>query len=65
MNFTLFSNSNDELRDLYHCLNQKMITAINISDGFRLGDNLIRSKLIAMSVQVDYMSSAFVPVEFV
>ena len=42
-----------------------MITAINISDGFRLGGNLIRSKLIAMSVQVDYMSSAFVPVEFV
>ena len=39
-----------------------MITAIYTLDGFTLGDNLIRLQLI---VQVDYMSSAFVPAEAV
>ena len=29
VNFTLFSNNKDELRDLYNYLNQKVITAIS------------------------------------
>ena len=59
VNFELSGNNKDQLRDLYHYLNQKVITAINTLDGSTLKDNLIRSH------QVDYMSSVLIPAETV
>ena len=50
VNFALFGNNKDQLRDYYSYLNEKVITTINTLDGSTLGDNLI------MSHQVDYMS---------
>ena len=51
VNFALSSKNEDQLRDLYNYLDQKVITAINTVDGSTLRDNLI------MSHQVDYISS--------
>ena len=53
------SKNKDQLRALYNCLNQKLITTINTLDGSALGDNLITSH------QVDYMSSVLIPAETV
>ena len=49
----------DQLRDLYNYLNQKITTAINTLDGCTLGDNLITSH------QVDCLSLALIPGEAV
>ena len=43
-------------RNFHNYLNQKVISPINTLDGSTLGDNLITSH------QVDYMSSALIPV---
>ena len=59
VNFELSGNNKDQLRDLYHYLNQKVIAAINTLDGSMLKDNLIRSH------QVDYMSSVLISAETV
>ena len=59
MNFALFGNNKNQLRDFYNYLNQKVITAINTLDGSKLGDNLITSH------QLDYMSSGLISVEAV
>ena len=55
VNYALPSKNKDQLRDLYNCLNQKVITAINNFRWFYVGSNLIRSH------QEDYMSSALIP----
>ena len=59
MNFALFGNNKNQLRDFYNYLNQKVITAISTLDGSKLGDNLITSH------QLDYMSSGLISVETV
>ena len=59
VNFELSGNNKDQLRDLYHYLNQKVIAAINTLDGSMLKDSLIRSH------QVDYMSSVLISAETV
>ena len=59
MNFALFGNNKNQLRDFYNYLNQKVITAINTLDGSKLGDNLITSH------ELDYMSSGLISVEAV
>ena len=43
VNYALRSKNNDQPRDFYNYLNQKVITAINTLDGSTLGDNLITS----------------------
>ena len=57
VNFVVSSNNKDQLRDLYICLNQNVITATNFLDGSPLRDYLIRSD------QVDYMSSVLISSE--
>ena len=59
VNFGLFSNNKDQLRDFYIYLNEKVITTTNSLDGWMLGDNLI------ISHQVDYMPSALISAEAV
>ena len=59
VNFAFSSNNKGHLIDLYNYLNQKVITAINTSDGSTLGDNLITSH------QVNYMSSTLILTETV
>ena len=59
MNFALFGNNKNQLRDFYNYLNQKVIAAINTLGGSKLGDNLITSH------QLDYMSSGLISVETV
>ena len=55
VNYALPIKNKDQPRDFYNYLNQKVITAINNSDGSTLADNLITSH------QVGYMSSALIP----
>ena len=43
VDFALSSKNEDQLRDLYNYLDQKVITAINTVDGSTLRDNLITS----------------------
>ena len=59
VNFALFGNNKDQLRDFYIYLNEKVITTINSLDGWMLGDSLI------ISHQVDYMPSALISAEAV
>ena len=54
------SNKENELRDLYNYLSQKVIKWFSSSNGSVLGDNLIMSLH-----QVGYMSSPLIPSEAV
>ena len=49
MNFTLCGNKKYELGDVYDYLNQKVITAINTSNGSMLGENYMKMVLYPLS----------------
>ena len=61
LNFALFINNKDQLRDLCNNSNQKVITAINNLDSSTLGVNLITSQQVlipAEAVDIDQESTA-------